>query len=105
MTDEAKIVLVKSMTEETNLDVINAFLELSGDAICHYADPYKRTDKTELLERYGGVQARAAAYFLNKRGGEGESGHSENGISRSYEAADIPDSLLKEITPICGVVS
>ena len=105
MTDATKIALVKSMTDETDADTISAFIELAGDAIYHYADPYKQTDKRELLENYGGVQARAAAYFLNKRGADGEVGHSENGINRSYEAADLPDSLLKEITPICGVVS
>lgn len=105
MTDAAKIVLVQSMTDETDADVISAFLDLAGDAVYHYADPYKQTDKTELLEHYGGVQARAAAYYLNKRGAEGQASHSENGIGRSYEAADLPDSLLKEITPICGVVS
>lgn len=105
MTEATKIAIVKSMTEETDTDVISAFLELAGDAICHYADPYGQTERSALLERYGGVQTRAAAYFLNKRGAEGESGHSENGISRSYESADLPESLLREITPVCGVVS
>lgn len=104
MTDAAKIVLVQSMTDETDADVISAFLDLAGDAVYHYADPYKQTDKTKLLEHYGGVQARAAAYYLNKRGAEGQTTMGENGISRGYEAADLPDSLLKEITPICGVV-
>lgn len=105
MTESTKIAIVKNMTDETDTDVISAFLELAGDAIYHYADPYKQTDKNELIEQYGGVQTRAAAYFLNKRGAEGESGHSENGISRSYESADLPETLLREITPICGVVS
>ena len=104
MTDAVKIALVKDMTDETDDDVISAFIELASDAVYHYADPFKQTDKDELLENYGGVVARAAAYYLNKRGAEEENAHNENGISRSYEAADLPDSLLKEITPICGVV-
>lgn len=103
MTDVEKIELVKAMTEETDAGVISAFLALAGDAIYHYADPFKQTDKFELLEEYGGVQARAAAYYLNKRGAEGQTSMGENGISRVYEAADLPDSLLKEITPIVGV--
>ena len=37
------------------------------------------------------------------RGAEGEKSHSENGISRTYENAELPDSLLREITPIAGV--
>lgn len=105
MTDAAKIVLVQSMTDETDADVISAFLELAGDAVYHYADPYKQTDKTKLLEHYGGVQARAAAYFLNKRGGDGQTAMTENGIRREYEKADLPPSLLSEITPLCGTVN
>ena len=104
MTDAEKIALVKAMTDETEDSVVSAFLALAGDAVYHYADPYKTTEKEIVLENYGGVQARAAAYYINKRGADGESSHTENGISRSYEKADLPDSLLREITPICGVV-
>lgn len=102
MTDEAKIVLVRNMTDEADTDIISAYLDLAGDAVYHAADPYKTMDKAAVLEEYGGVQAKAAAYYLNKRGAEGETSHGENGISRGYEAADLPDSLLKEITPIAG---
>jgi len=105
MTDESKIVLVKSMTDEEDEDIISAFLEMAGDSVCKYCDPYKRVERATLLEEYGGVQARIAAYFLNKRGADGESAHSENGTSRSYESGDIPESLLRELTPICGVTS
>jgi len=104
MTESTKIAIVKNMTDETDADVISAFLELAGDAIYHYADPYSQSDKSTLLENYGGVQTRAAAYFLNKRGADGESGRSENRTSISYESADLPGSLLREITPICGVI-
>jgi hypothetical protein len=105
MTDESKIVLVKSMTDEKAEDIISVFLEMAGDSVCKYCDPYKRVERETLLEEYGGVQARIAAYFLNKRGADGESAHSENGTSRSYESGDIPESLLRELTPICGVTS
>lgn len=105
MTESTKIAIVKNMTDETDTDVISAFLELAGDAIYHYADPYKSADKNAILEQYGGVQTRAAAYFLNKRGADGEKGRGENGTTITYEAADLPPSLLREITPICGVVS
>ena len=105
MTDAEKILLVQSMTDETDSTVISAFLSMAAEAIRHYADPYKMRDETELLEEYGGVQVKAASYYLNKRGGDGEISHSENGISRTYEAADLPPSLLQEIVPYCGVIS
>jgi len=105
MTDAEKIVLVEAMTDETDEDVISAFLAMAGDAIYNYADPFQTSDKTELLSKYGGVQAKAAAYYINKRGADGQTTHSENGISRGYESGDLPNSLLKEITPICGRVT
>ena len=103
MTDTDKIVLVKAMSDETDDAVISAFLSMAGDAVYHYADPYKTTDKETVLDEYGGVQARAAAYYLNKRGADGQTSHSENGISRGYETGDLPESLKREITPICGI--
>lgn len=104
MTDITKVTLVQSMTDETDYDVISAFLEMAGDALCHYVDPFQMKEKSDLLETYGGVQTRIAAVWLNKRGADGQLSHSENGISRSYESGDIPSSILQELTPICGVV-
>lgn len=103
MTEANKIALVTAMTDEDDDDVISAFLEMAGDAIYHYVDPFKTTGKAEVLDEYGAVQAKAAAYFINKRGADGQVTHGENGISRSYENGDLPSSLLKEITPKVGV--
>ena len=36
-----------------------------------------------IRDRYSYLQVEIATYLLNKRGGEGELSHSENGISRS----------------------
>lgn len=105
MTEETKIAIVKSMTEETDDAVISAFLEMASDAIYNYVDVDGTHDREQILAKYGGVQARIVAMWLNKRGADGELSHSENGITRTYESADIPASLLRELTPICGVVS
>jgi hypothetical protein len=101
--DIEKVELVKAMTDETDDGIILAFLSLAGDAVYHAACPYRNSDKTSVVSEYEGVQIRAAAYYLNKRGAEGEKSHGENGISRTYENADLPNSLLREITPIVGV--
>jgi hypothetical protein len=58
----------------------------------------------EVPRRYGYLQCEIAAYLLNKRGAEGQTGHSENGISRSYESADVPESMLSEVIPFCKVI-
>lgn len=93
MTYKAQLDIVKAMTGESNEGTINAFLEMAGDAIHNYVGG----DKDAVLAQYGGVKARLAAYWLNKRGADGQTSHSENGISRGYEAGDIPPSLLREL--------
>ena len=59
---------------------------------------------TEIEERYKDLQIRIAVEMFNKRGAEGETAHSENGISRSYSSAGVSEELLREITPKAGVV-
>ena len=59
---------------------------------------------TEVPVQYEHLQLEIAIYMLNKRGAEGQTSHSENGISRSYENADIPKSMLMSITPNVGVI-
>ena len=58
----------------------------------------------ELEERYKDLQIRIAVEMFNKRGAEGETAHSENGVSRTYQSANVSEDLLKEITPKAGVV-
>ena len=43
-------------------------------------------------------------YLLNKRGAEGQTAHSENGISRSYEDGDVPPTLLRDIVPFAAAM-
>lgn len=105
MTDAEKIVMVKAMTDETDEDVISAFLSKVGEEIYLVADPYKTADKDDVLAEYGGVQIDAAAYYINKRGWDFQKAHSENGVSRTYESGGLPDSILRQITPKAGVVS
>ncbi len=59
---------------------------------------------TELEPRYSDLQIRIAVEMYNKRGVEGQTSHSENGVSRSYSSASVSEELLREITPKAGVV-
>ena len=58
----------------------------------------------EVENRYKDLQIRIAVEMFNKRGAEGETAHSENGVSRSYSSAGVSEELLREITPKGGVV-
>ena len=103
MTKAEKIELVKAMCEETEGSVISAYLELAGRKICRIAYPFDYETMT-VPDRYEHIQIEAAVYLLNKRGGEGEKAHTENGISRTYENGDLPYSLVRQIVPMAGVV-
>ena len=59
---------------------------------------------TEIEDRYKDLQIRIATEMFNKRGAEGETAHSENGVSRTYASANVSEDLLKEITPRVGVI-
>ena len=104
MTQTEKLTLLKAMVGESDTEeVLLAYLNIAGGKIINRAFPYG-TDETEVPRRYEFLQCEIAAYLLNKRGAEGQTGHSENGISRSYESADVPESMLSAVTPTVGVI-
>jgi hypothetical protein len=103
MTTEELYGLVQTMSGETDDAILDAYIQQAGDIVLQRAYPYDDTH-TEVPMKYQRVQADIAVYLINKRGAEGETVHLENGISRHYEAADVPPSLLRRITPLAGVV-
>lgn len=62
-------------------------------------------DDQPMESRWNELQIQIALFLWNKQGAEGEKEHVENGVSRYYENADIPSSLLDDITPLVVVVS
>ena len=74
--------------------LLRFYLDNASDIICDI----RNSDSVE--SKYSKTQIKIAIEMFNKRGAEGEVSHSENGISRSYEKADISPSLLMSITPM-----
>lgn len=104
MTQEEKLIALKAMVGGSDTDeVLSAYLNLAGGKIIAKAYPYN-SEVTEVPAQYHYLQIEIAAYMLNKRGAEGQTSHTENGITRQYENADVPASMLKAITPYCGVI-
>lgn len=101
MTDEAKQAMLQAITGETDPAVLSAYLSLAGRKVLLRAFPFG-APSSEVPEKYATVQVQIAAYLLNKRGAEGQTSHSENGISRGYEDGDVPPTLLREIVPMAG---
>lgn len=104
MTEEQKIDILKALTGETNSGTISIYLMLAKKELIRKIFPYG--DGTEEIPaKYEGLDIQAAEYLLNKRGAEGETQHSENGMTRTYESGGLPKSILEQIVPICGVIS
>lgn len=109
MTEVEKLSLLRVMVGQPNTDenwtdnVLISYLKIAGDKIIKRAYPYDDTVE-EVPRRYGVLQCEIALYLLNKRGAEGETSHNENGVNRTYENADVPESLLKEVIPHCEVL-
>ena len=104
MDDKEKLATVRAMINGDDTDdILSTYLKLAAGKIIARAYPYDR-DATEMPKQYDFLQCEIAAYMLNKRGAEGQTGHSENGISRQYENADVPASMLRVVTPYCGVI-
>ena len=93
--------LVGSNTSEDELLLV--YLEIAEKAILEKLYPMGDTPSC-LPPRYDLRQIEIASYLYNKRGAEGELSHNENGISRSYESAYIPSSMLADIIPYGSVL-
>ena len=91
------------ITENVSDAELEDILESAKAAILSRRFPFGE-QPTELETKYNDLQIRIAVEMFNKRGAEGETAHSENGISRSYASAGVSEELLREITPKAGVV-
>jgi hypothetical protein len=91
------------ITEKVNDVELEDILESAKAVILSRRFPFGDWPE-ELESKYKDLQIRIAVEMFNKRGAEGETAHSENGINRSYASANVSEDLLKEITPKAGVV-
>lgn len=105
MDDNKKIEYIQALTEEENSTVISFYLDVAKTTILNKLYPFESDEYArEWLSKYDNLQIRMAVYLINKQGAEGETSHSENGVSRMYSSADIPNAMLNEITPFAKVL-
>ena len=105
MSEHDKLALLRTMLEgeSESDDTLLTYLSLAGRRIIEKAYPFRDNIET-VPAKYAMKQIEIAAYLLNKRGAEGETYHAENGITRTYEAASVSDSMLAGVIPFCGGV-
>ncbi|MDD6715722.1 MAG: phage head-tail connector protein [Firmicutes bacterium] len=104
MTDLEKLAALKLLIKGSYSDeILSAYLKMAGQKVINRAYPYDDT-VTSVPVRYEHNQLQIAAYMIHKLGAEGQTAHTENGISRRYENADVPASMLSDIVPHVGVL-
>lgn len=93
---------LKMRTGEADEALLSDCLDSARNAILARRFPYQIWPEDVPIQ-YVDLQFRIALDLYNKIGAEGQLGHSENGVSRSFESSWISDQLLREVTPLVGV--
>lgn len=101
MDVKEKLILLKRLVNSAGSaedDILTAYLSLAASAILSKLYPFE-SDVKEVPDKYSLLQCQIAQYLYNKQGAEGETSHSENGVSRTYENGGVPESMLKDVVP------
>lgn len=100
----AELRLIVETDEGDN--VLLSYLDQAKDVILNRMYPYGNDEEyasMDVPKRFEYKQIRIAAYFMNKRGAEGETQHIENGIHRNYKSSDVPEDMLWDVFPVVGI--
>ena len=107
MSTATMIKKVKALSPETSDGAISVYLDMSVQAILDKLYPFSGLEEyyrvDDLPKKYESLAVRICIYLIRKEGAEGQLTHIENGVHRSYESADIPQSMLNEIVPMVKV--
>ena len=104
MTDTEKRTMLATLISpdvETN-EVLDSMLALARGLVLNRMYPFGYPEDTTVPARYEQIEIQLAVELYNKRGAEGQTGHSENGINRSWPEES---KLLRRIVPMVGSVS
>lgn len=94
-------------TTDYSDELIADVLESAKAAILSRRYPFGIPEDAQYVPvQYADLQVRIAIDMINRMGVEGETQHTENGITRIYEKNQgwISESLLREVIPVCGVI-
>lgn len=107
MTNEEKIVGLRVLISPDMADdsLLSFLLSQAAGIVLNKRYPFGQPEGATVPAAYEHIQLQIAVELFAKMGAEGQTAHKENGIDRTYEAADVSPSLLKRIIPICGSVS
>jgi hypothetical protein len=100
---EKRAALAASLAPDTDTDaVLDNVLADAEALVLNRMYPFGYPDGTVVPARYERIQIQLAAELYSRRGAEGQTGHSENGITRNWPATS---ALLQHVLPHVGSVS
>lgn len=102
MTQEEKIVMVENLANDPTVvdTVAETYLALAKDKILQRAYPFKANySSLRFPAQYDVLQCELAVRLLHRRGIEGETGNTDNGIRRQF-ATPNDDDLLSEVMQV-----
>ena len=100
---EKRAALAATLAPDTDTDeVLDNVLADAEALVLNRMYPFGYPDGTTVPSRYERIQIQLAAELYSKRGAEGQTGHSENGISRSWPEKS---ALLNSVLPHVGSVT
>lgn len=104
MTEDEKVQMVQQLITDVAVTtaLIQTYLAISANRILNRVWPFGGSP-AEWPTQYDLVQVQLAVRMIARRGGEGETAHSENGVSRTYGSVDDED-ILSQLVPYAGVV-
>ena len=106
MTNEEKVAKLRALispdTAEGNL--LGVLIEQAEGIVLNRRYPFGAPEWANVDSAYEHIQIQIAVELFAKMGAEGQTAHNENGVNRTYEAADVSPSLLRRIVPVAGSV-
>ena len=107
MTNEEKIARFEVLIspDTASHDLLLSLLSQAEGIVLNRRYPFGPPAGAVVPAVYESTQIQIAMELFSKMGAEGQTAHSENGISRTWEAGDVSPSLLKRIVPIVRSVT
>ena len=106
MTNDQKIARLEVLIspDAASAELLGHLVSQSEGIVLNQRFPFGIPEGASVPAQYEHIQMQIAVELFSKMGAEGQTAHSENGISRTYEAADVSPSLLSRIIPMAGSV-
>lgn len=103
MLETFRIMVGVDENDPISMAQLEVILENAKSVVLQRLYPY-HPNETHIPERYQYKVVEVAVFMYNKRGAEGQTYHKEQGISRGYDGAGVPESMLIDIIPRADVL-